>query len=58
MKELKKRNQHSKVTGKDIEDRTKALNYFIPSESEKKQVVVQGVQEIADDIMFDMQNIF
>jgi type IV secretory pathway TraG/TraD family ATPase VirD4 len=57
MKNLKKMNQHSKITDKGIENRVKALDFFIPSERKKNQLIMQGVQEVADDIMSDMQDI-
>jgi type IV secretory pathway TraG/TraD family ATPase VirD4 len=57
IKKLKNQIKHRKVTNDDIKVRIKALSEIIPSESEKKEVIVQGIQEVSNDILSDMQDI-
>jgi type IV secretory pathway TraG/TraD family ATPase VirD4 len=55
IKELKKRNQKQKITGDDIQRRIQALNSFIPSTIERNEQITEGIQEVADDLLSDME---
>jgi type IV secretory pathway TraG/TraD family ATPase VirD4 len=57
IKNLKNQTKHPKITDDDIKIRVRALSKIIPSESEKKEVIVQGIQEVSDDIFSDLQDI-
>jgi 5-carboxymethyl-2-hydroxymuconate isomerase len=57
IKKLKHQTKRPKITDDDINARIRALSKIIPSESEKKKAVIQGIQEVSNDILSDLQDI-
>ncbi len=51
---LKHHLQHPQITSEDIQKRVVAIQKIIPSESEKKEMTIQGIGEVCDDIVFDV----